>query len=355
MLRLNTRFYDKADDGTGGSAGGGAPAAAAAGGAPASGDAGAGGAPAAAAGGTPAAGKTALGSPEPAAGAAAGGAAGGAAAGGAADDKGYWPTDWQDRVSKGDEKRAAVLKRYASPEAVADALIAAQNRIRSGELRPTLPANAKPEELAAWRKDNGIPEKPSDYDLKFDNGIVIGADDKPIIDKFLESAHNANMRPEQVKTAVQWYYQEQERLAEETAQRDEQQRLETVDALNVEWGKDFRRNVNLIHGVLARFPAEVREALEGARLPDGRGLFNHPEVMRGFAALALEVNPAGVLAATGGGDVAQTLKTEIEQIEKWMSAPRKSAEGKKYWEDDKVQSRYRELIDMRMKMEQRAA
>lgn len=349
MLRLNTRFYDKADDGTGGGAGGGA-----AGGAPASGDAGAGGAPAAA-GDAGAAGKTALGSPDPAAGAAAGGTAGGAAAGGSADDKGYWPADWQDRVSKGDEKRAAVLKRYASPEAVADALIAAQTRIRSGELRPTLPKDAKPEEIAAWRKDNGIPEKSSDYDLTFDNGIVIGEQDKPVIGKFLEAAHGQNMRPEQVKATVAWYYQEQERLAEERAARDDTDRLETLDKLNVEWGKDFRREINMIHGVLARFPDDVRQALEGARLPDGRGLFNHPEVMRGFSAIARELNPAGVLAPSGGGDIAQTLKTEIEQIEKWMSAPRKSPDGKKYWEDDKVQSRYRDLLDMRMKMEKQAA
>lgn len=347
MFLRNRTVYEEIKDG---GAGGGA-----AGGAPAAGDAGAGGAPASAAGDASAAGKTALGSPDPAADPAAGGAAGGASAGGGAHDKGYWPADWQDRVSKGDEKRAAVLKRYASPEAVADALIAAQNRIRSGELRPTLPANAKPEELATWRKDNGIPEKPADYDLKFDNGVVIGEQDKPVIDKFLAAAHEQNMRPEQVKATVAWYYQEQERIAEEMAQRDEEHRLETLDALNVEWGKDFRREINMIHGVLARFPDDVRQALEGARLPDGRGLFNHPEVMRGFAAIARELNPAGVLAPSGGGDIAQTLKTEIEQIEKWMSAPRKSPDGKKYWEDDKVQARYRDLLDMRMKMEKQAA
>ena len=351
MLRLNTRFYDKAGDGTsGGAGGGGAP-----GGAAASGDAGAGGTPAAAAGDAGAAGNTALGSHDPAPGAAAGGAAGGAPAGGGADDKGYWPADWQDRVSMGDEKRAAVLKRYASPEAVADALIAAQTRIRSGALVPTLPANAKPEELAAWRKDNGIPEAATGYDLTFDNGIVIGADDKPVIDKFLETALTQNMRPDQVKATVAWYYQEQERLAEAAAQRDEEQRLETLDKLNVEWGKDFRREINMIHGVLDRFPPDVRAALEGARLPDGRGLFNHPEVMRGFSAIARELNPAGVLAPSGGGDIAQTLKTEIEQIEKWMGAPRKSPDGKKYWDDDKVQARYRDLLDMRTKMEKQAA
>src|SRR6185503_7235267 len=38
-----------------------------------------------------------------------------------------WPDDWQSRLAKGDSKLAARFQRYASPEAMAEALIAAQN------------------------------------------------------------------------------------------------------------------------------------------------------------------------------------------------------------------------------------
>lgn len=152
--------------------------------------------------------------------------------------KGYWPDDWQTKVAKGDEKRAAHIKRYASPEAMADALIAAQNRIRAGDLKAALPENAKPEELSAWRKDNGIPDAPDKYDLKFDDGLAIGAEDKPIIDAFLKTAHAANMKPEQVKTAVKWYYDEQTRQAEERSQKDVTERAAALDVLNAEWGRD---------------------------------------------------------------------------------------------------------------------
>lgn len=348
-LKLRNVVMEEVKDASGGGAagsGGGAPAGGAGAGAPAGGAA----APAAGAPGGEAGG---AGAPAGAAGAAAGGeAAGGAAAGG--DGKAYWPGDWQNRISKGDEKRASHIKRYASPEAMADALIAAQNRIRSGELKPVLAKDAKPEEIAAWRKDMGIPEKPDGYDLKFDDGFVIGADDKPIVDGFLARAHESNLLPNQVKGVVQWYYKEQERQAEERASKDDKERVETLDALNVEWGRDFRRNVNMIHSVMSRFPADVREALEGARLPDGRGIFNHPEIMRGFAALALELNPAGVVPPNEGGDIAQALNDEIAQIEKWMHAPRKSADGKKYWADDKTQSRYRQLLEMREKQQKAA-
>jgi hypothetical protein len=264
-------------------------------------------------------------------------------------DAGYWPTDWQDRVSKGDEKRAAHVKRYSSPEAMADALIAAQNRIRSGELKTALPENPKPEELAAWRKENGIPEAPEKYELKFDNGLVIGDDDKPAIDEFLKAAHQANMAPAQAKAAVEWYYREQQRQAEVQAAKDEQQRIEALDKLNVEWGSQFRTNINRIQNdVLSRFPTDVREAMESARLADGTALFNHPEIIRTFMALANEINPAGVVVPAGGGDMTQSLNDEIKGIEAKMGT-------KAYIKDEAMQARYRELIDIRGKLQQRAA
>ena len=259
-----------------------------------------------------------------------------------------WPDDWQKRLSKGDTKLEKRLARYASPEAVADALIAAQNRISSGELKTVLPKDAKPEEIAQWRKDNGIPDAPEKYDLTFQNGLVIGEKDKPIVDGFLKSAHAANMAPEHVKTAVQWYYQEQERQAEERAKQDDTERLASLDSLNAEWGGAFRRNVNMVNGLLSRFPEAVRDALKSARLPDGRGVFNDVDVMRGFAALALELNPAGVVVPSGQGDVAKTMDDEIKQIEAKMGT-------KEYTKDEKVQARLRELYDARESMAQRKA
>ena len=58
-----------------------------------------------------------------------------------------WGEDWRDKVAKGDAKKLSRLGRYASPEAVVDALIAAQNRISSGDLKPTLKKDATPEQI----------------------------------------------------------------------------------------------------------------------------------------------------------------------------------------------------------------
>lgn len=263
--------------------------------------------------------------------------------------KGYWPEDWQTKVAKGDEKLVKLAQRYASPEAAFEALVAAQNRIRSGELKPALPKDAKPEELSQWRKDNGIPETPDKYDLTFDSGLVIGDDDKPIIDGFLKAAHEKNMTPEHVKSAVEWYYQEQERQANERAERDENERTQTLDVLNEEWGAGFRRNVNMIEGVLAKFPEGVREAFKAGRLADGTAIFNHPDILRGMAALALEINPAGTLVPANGADPMKGVEEAIAKIEGVMRTNRTA-----YNKDEKMQAEYRQLLEARGKMQQRA-
>ena len=96
-----------------------------------------------------------------------------------------------------------------------------QNKIAAGEMRSTLPPNATEEQVKAWRSENGIPEAPEKYELKLKDGLVIGEEDKPIIDAFLKSAHGANMTAQQASQAVDWYYEEVER---QTAQRAELQR-----------------------------------------------------------------------------------------------------------------------------------
>lgn len=220
----------------------------------------------------------------------------------------------------------------------------------SGELKVALPKDAKPEELAQWRKENGIPETPDKYELKLGNNIVIGDQDKPIIDEFMKTAHGQNMTPAQVSQSVQWYFENQARQAEQRAAQDETERQSALDALNAEWGGNFRQNLNMVGGVLSHFPEGVREAIKNARLPNGRGLFNDPDVVRGFAAMALELNPAAAITPAGNGDPVKGIDDRIAEIEKMMTDNRKA-----YNKDQKVQAEYRDLLTAREKIQQRKA
>ena len=262
-----------------------------------------------------------------------------------------WPSDWLDKVSKGDEKRANMLKRYASPEAVADALIAAQTKLRSGELKAALPDNPSEAQLKEWRKENGIPETPESYDTKFESGLVIGDQDKSFVDEFKKIAHAGNMRPDQFKSTVEWYYGVQERQAEERNQLDIEQEREVQDQLYAEYGEAKKLNMKLVtNTILSRFPEETQQKILAARMPDGTSIFNDIDVLRTFVGMALEINPAGISVPAGGGDLLQGTESRLAEIKGWMNAPRGSDDSNKYWKDEKVRAEYRTLLEQRDKL-----
>lgn len=261
----------------------------------------------------------------------------------AAPPKGVWPEDWARRMSKGDENVAKQFSRYASPEALAEAHISLRRKMDAGEFKSALPKDPKPEELAAWRKDNGIPEKPDGYDL---SGIEIPEADKEIVGGFLETLHAKNASPEIAREAIKAYYSENKRQIDARLAKDDEEQQAATEALAQEWGGSHRRNLNLVKGMLSKFPESVRELFASARLPNGSLFFNHPDVVRGFLAMALEANPAGIVVPAGGADLGQTALEEYRSIQKFMAENRTA-----YNKDESKQSRMRELIDYLQKNE----
>lgn len=255
--------------------------------------------------------------------------------------KGVYPDDWLARFSKGDEKAAKQLGRYASPEAVAEAFLSLKRRQDSGEFKPALPKNPKPEELAAWRKDNGIPSKPEEYDLA---DLKLPKEDKDIINGFVSKLHSKNASPDVVREAVAGYYGELARQEQVRAEKDEQERVSVIDKLGAEWGGKFSSYRSRVENVLSIFPQTVRDSIKSARLPDGTAIFNHPDVMRGFLALSLRDIPEGVTVPAGDGDLGKSMVERYTQISKVMREDRKS-----YDKDAAMQKEYRGLIDAMVK------
>lgn len=268
---------------------------------------------------------------------AAGDGASGAADGDKGITKGYWPEDWQKHIAGEDEKELKQLARYQSPADVWKKARSLEQRLSSGELKPVLPQNPKAEELAAWRKDNGIPDKPEAYDIK---GIEIPKEDKDIVSGFLKAAHESNMTQDQARASIQSYYVEQSRQSEARRAADEEQRVAALDTLNQEWGSTFRNNIKQVEWLISKFPESVRDAMKSVRLPDGTAAFNHPDILRGFAAIALELNPTGVIVPASGGDLGKSALDEYKDIQKLMRENRRA-----YDRDAGKQARFTALID----------
>ena len=268
-------------------------------------------------------------------------------------NKGYWPEDWRERyVDKltdksgkplddaSKEKMSKRLARYASPRAMIDAGISAQNKISAGGMIKVPGEDSTPEEIAQYRKDMGVPDEAKGYDLTLGDGRVIGDDDKDAINSFLEVAHAANYSQEQATGVLNWYYQNQENILAARHDADLTHRAAAEEELRSEWGTEYQANRNLMANFLGSdFEEGVAELITSARLDDGTPLANHPDILRGFVAKARAANPMGALVPGTGTMQHDAMVNEIDALEKKM--------GESGALKGKDQTRYLKLVSLR--------
>lgn len=261
--------------------------------------------------------------------------------------KGDWPDDWREKYAGEDPAALKRLQRYGSPKAALDALFNAQKKISSGELTKTPAKDAPPEEVAAWREANGIPTEASGYDITLKDGLIPSEADKPIVDAFLQRAHETNMRPEQVKEALGFYFEEQERQLVEQHAYDIGVKEACEESLRAEWGADYKRNLMAVNELLSAVPGGVQDQLLNGRLADGTPIASSPEVIRWLTGLARELNPIATVVPGSGTNALAAVDSELGTLRKMMGDTKSE-----YWKGPnaaKMQARYRELTAAKQK------
>ena len=260
--------------------------------------------------------------------------------------------DFRVRMAAGDEKELKRLARFASEADVYKAFRELETKKSKGELVSKLAKDATPEQVAQWRKENGIPDAPDKYDLKFDNGLVIGEQDKPLIDEFVSKMHGENANPAQVKAAIASYYEILGKQQQAMAESDSAYKDESLEGLREEWGGDFKKNLNAVNGFLQSLPEDTRLAFENARTPDGKLIGNDPAIIKWLAATAYEINPAATIMPSSVTNPGAAIGDEIASIEKLVGD-----RSSDYWKGpnaEKMQARYSELLSAREKINARA-
>jgi hypothetical protein len=256
--------------------------------------------------------------------------------------------DWRKNVAGGDDAAVKMLERFASPADLGKAYREAVKKISSGELAKPLPKDATPEQVAEWRKGNGIPEKPDGYFEKLPNGLVIGAEDKPMFDAVAAKLHSRNVQPEVIHDLAEWYYGMQDDALAKAQKADQEQSVTATDALRQEWGTDYRANINIANSYLDSLGPELKPLVMDATLPDGTRLFNNTDFMKWFVGQAREINPASHIVPAGSEATINSVSGEIAKIEKVMSTNRAE-----YNRDTKMQERLRQLYAAREKLQAR--
>lgn len=272
----------------------------------------------------------------------------------------FGPDNWREYIANGDEQALKQLSRFTDPKSLWKKIENQEKLIRSRKTIPDHPgSDASPEDVAKWRKEMGLPEKPQGYfeKLELANGKVLGDADKPIAESFAAALHEANAPQEAVNAAVNWYFDMQEDQEANRIEADDSFRREARDALRDEWGGDFKRNINAVSslfgnapgGVNAQDPESLIARVFTARTQDGRILGDDPDFVKLLSGLALDLNPAAATTPRGKADL-KTIETELADLRALVAK-----DDSEYWRGPKskqLQARFAELLQAEQYLKQ---
>jgi hypothetical protein len=180
------------------------------------------------------------------------------------------------------------------------------------------------------------------------NGLVIGAEDKPMFDAVAAKLHGRNVPPEVIHDLAEWYYGMQDEQIQAQNVTDTEGKTKLTGALKAAWGNDFVANSNVYASYIDSAPKEVKEVLTQARGPDGNFLLYNPAIVSWLVSQAREINPEAHIVPSGGDGGITSVQSEIDKIESVMKTNRTE-----YNKDTKMQERLRQLYDARIKLQAR--
>jgi hypothetical protein len=260
--------------------------------------------------------------------------------------------DWRKEITGGDEKALKTFERFSTIQDAGKAYLEAVNKIRSGELAKPLAKDAKPEEVAAWRHANGIPEKPEGYFEKLPNGRVIGKDDLPMFNEVASKLHGHNIPPAAMHDLVEWYYGLADKESATISEADKAEARAAEDTLRKAWGDDYRANENHLENYITGLPEGLQKSFREGFGADGKKLMHNPDFKLWLANIAREFNPAGMVAVGGNEGQATSINDELTKLIT-MSGNQHGP----YWkgpEAAKHQARHMQLIDAQNRLAARA-
>lgn len=149
----------------------------------------------------------------------------------------------------------------------------------------------------------------------------------------IERELGVKLSPQQVEKAAAV-------LQRQRAALDERQRLAAVSALRAKWGPHYEAHIARIQAWLATLPLDLSEEIQDARDHEGTPICSKPPVLEAMLRTASKPTPR----QDGDG---RNRDERLAELNRWMGAPRGSADYRRYWGDPEAQAEYRELLDER--------
>lgn len=198
--------------------------------------------------------------------------------------------DWRATIEDDDLRKLA--ERYESATAMAKA-VSDLRKETSTRIKP-LGENATDEEIAAYRKQTGVPEKAEDYEFKPQEGKEFTETDKAFhaaMGKVMHEVHITQSQATALNEALNGFTKEIEdarerRLAEEAEK--------AIDGLKKEMGTDFDRNTEYARRAAKEFGDDAFIKWLDDSTVDGMTLNVHPMFVKAFAQIGRRSGEAGI-------------------------------------------------------------
>lgn len=268
-----------------------------------------------------------------------------------------WPDTWRADMIGGDmaaieadeglSKQYKQLERYNSPQDIWAKTTNLEAEFSKRAPRLEYAEDMPDDKLAQYREQEGIPKTSKDYSLEFESGMVIGENDKPFVDSFLEYAHGANMPESHVKNTLEWYMTDKEAQAESLEQKISESRYESGTQLKSEWGGEYEGNINAINELFVDNP-ELHDIIMKSVDKDGLPIGNNAQVVRWASDLGKRLNPTATMTLPGGDSGVQALGTRITEIEHIINTDREA-----YNKNSAMQDEYLVLLEKKEALDNR--
>jgi hypothetical protein len=197
---------------------------------------------------------------------------------------------WRDSITDAELKKVA--ERFTSP---ADAVKAVADLRKRESTSIRIPGkDAKPEEIAAYRKALDVPEAAKDYQFErpahIDEALFATDDMKAVLGKYAEAFHAAGLSKGQVKQVLDAHWAMDAEAKKALVDADKAFATESETQLRKEWpGQEYDRNKAAANRAVSQFFGTTLEDARKLETKDGRFLLDHPIILKAFAQIGREM------------------------------------------------------------------
>lgn len=193
-----------------------------------------------------------------------------------------------------------------------------RQKLSSAILRPG--KNAKPEEVAAYRKALEIPEEPSGYEFPdLPEGMELTDEVKLSRDVWGQRFHELGIPAPAAKELARLVNEDAAEYQKMQVEADKKFAADAEADLKKEWpGEEYAKNREFVNRAVAQFGGDDLDDLRQLELKNGRFLFDDPRMMKLMARVGREMDE-GSMGDVLSGNERDSLETQVRELREKQS------------------------------------